>query len=265
MDKNLGAPIAYGRTAEIYAWDEGQVLKLYHDWFPRKSIQYEARMAEAVHSSSLPVPAVGEIVVVNGRTGLIYERVTGQNMLEVMPQKPWTIWRYGRRLAELHVEMHSQTIALEIPPQRQRLVEKIEAAKSLPDDLRRRILADLATMPDGDQICHGDFHPGNVLATPQGEVVIDWIDATRGNPLADLARSSIIALGAAASSQTSGVEKLFVRLFYTIYLHRYFALRPGGREEYGRWLPIVAAARLSENIPELEPWLLAQAEKGLLK
>ncbi len=52
-----------------------------------------------------------------------------------------------------------------------------------------------------------------------------------------------------------------MRLFHTIYLRRYFALRPAGRVEYGRWLPIVAAARLSENIPELEAWLLAQAAK----
>ena len=117
-------------------------------------------------------------------------------------------------------------------------------------------------LPDGDQLCHGDFHPANVLATPQGEVIIDWIDATRGNPLADLARSSIIAQGVAATEQTtSPVEKLFVRLFHTIYLRHYFALRPGGREEYGRWLPIVAAARLSENIPEIEQWLLAQAAR----
>lgn len=63
----FGSPIAFGSTAESYAWHEGQVLKLYHDWFPRKSIQYEARMAEAVHSSGLPVPAVGEIVEMNGR------------------------------------------------------------------------------------------------------------------------------------------------------------------------------------------------------
>jgi hypothetical protein len=43
----------------------------------------------------------------------------------------------------------------------------------------------------------------------------------------------------------------------------YFSLRPGGESEYSRWLPIVAAARLSENIPELEKWLVAQAENGL--
>jgi len=179
-----------------------------------------------------------------------------------MPSQPWTILRYGRRMAELHVAMHSRTLALEIPRQRQRLVEKIESAIALPDGLRGRVLAALAQLPDGDQLCHGDFHPANVMATPQGEVSIDWIDATRGNPLADLARSSIITLGVAASAQTTtAVEKLFVRLFHTIYLRHYFALRPAGRVEYGRWLPIVAAARLSENIPELEAWLLAQAAK----
>ncbi|MFZ1400222.1 MAG: phosphotransferase [Candidatus Promineifilaceae bacterium] len=264
MSEELGQPIAYGRTAEIYAWNEGHILKLFHDWFPRESIQYEARLAEMVHRSGLPVPAVGEIVVVNGRTGLIYERVAGKALFEVMPSQPWTIFRYARRMAELHVEMHSRTITLEIPRQRQRLVEKIEAAAALPDDLRARVLAALAQLPDGNQLCHGDFHPANVMATPQGEVIIDWIDATRGNSLADLARSSIIAQGVAASAQTTtAVEKLFVRLFHTIYLRRYLALRPEGRGEYGRWLPIVAAARLSENIPELEGWLLAQAEKGV--
>jgi len=29
--------------------------------------------------------------------------------------------------------------------------------------------------------------------------------------------------------------------------------------EYRRWLPVVAAARLEENIPKLEHWLVARA------
>jgi hypothetical protein len=42
-------------------------------------------------------------------------------------------------------------------------------------------------------------------------------------------------------------------------LKYYFNLRPGGENEYRHWLPIVAAARLSENIPELETWLIRKA------
>jgi hypothetical protein len=46
-------------------------------------------------------------------------------------------------------------------------------------------------------------------------------------------------------------------------LKYYFHLRPGGEEEYRRWLQIVAGARLNENIRELEEWLLKQATGSL--
>jgi len=37
---------------------------------------------------------------------------------------------------------------------------------------------------------------------------------------------------------------------------------PGDAGEYRRWLPVVAAARLSEGIPELEKWLVKQVQQG---
>ena len=64
---SLGKPIALGRTAEIYAWEQGQVLKLFQDWFSADRVEYEAQIAHAVHTSGLPVPAVGEVVEINGR------------------------------------------------------------------------------------------------------------------------------------------------------------------------------------------------------
>lgn len=74
---SLGEPIAVGRTAEIYEWGEGQILKLFRDWFPAHSVQNEARNARAVHAAGSPVPAVGEVIEINGRLRLIYERVEG--------------------------------------------------------------------------------------------------------------------------------------------------------------------------------------------
>ena len=62
MNRDLGQPIGFGRTAEIYAWQEDQVLKLFYDWFGLENIEKEARITQAVHDSGLPVPAVGEIV-----------------------------------------------------------------------------------------------------------------------------------------------------------------------------------------------------------
>jgi len=117
-------------------------------------------------------------------------------------------------------------------------------------------------MPEGDRVCHGDFHPANVLVSGKDANVIDWMDASSGNPLADVARTTIIALGEAESAEISNLLlKGFVKIFHSMYIKHYFHLRPGGEEEYHRWLPIIAGARLSEGIPELEKWLVKQAEK----
>jgi uncharacterized protein (TIGR02172 family) len=262
MNGDLSKPIAYGRTAEIYAWQEGWVLKLFHDWFDLENIEYEARIARAIHASGLPVPAVGEIIRVNGRNGLVYQRMDGNSMWNELSRNPWKVLHYARRTAELHAEMHASTVQTNIPSQRQKLVSKIRHAEALPAYLRSKALAALETMPDGDRLCHGDFHPGNILTTRQGEIIIDWIDASCGNPLADLARTTIIAFGA-ADCQLQGLQKAFVHIFHAAYIRHYFRLSPGWELEYNRWLPIVAASRLSENIIELEMWLITKAEKGL--
>ena len=262
MKDELSSPIAYGRTAEIYPWQDGQVLKLFHDWFGLESIEYERRLSQAVHASGLPVPDAGEIIQVNERNGLIYERVDGVSMLDVFERKPWNVIRYARQMAELHAAMHQNTVEVDIPDQRERIKGKISQAECLSDELRARLFAALELMPGGNQLCHGDFHPGNIMVSGRNVIIIDWIDSSLGNPLSDLARTSIIILGAVKGSKNfSFVMRTFVLFFHRVYLRHYFKLRPGGMKEYKDWLPIVAGARLNENIKELEPWLLAQAEK----
>ncbi len=263
MEEILGTPIAFGRTAEIYPWKDYQVLKLFYDWFSLESIEYEARIAKAVHASGLPVPAVGEILRAKERNGLIYERVEGVSMLEVVFRKPWTTVHYGRRMAALHAEMHASTVEVKLPSQREKLVRRIGESKILPANLISRLMAELASLPDGDRLCHGDFYPGNIMIAGRRQVIIDWIDASSGSPLADVARTTIIIQGAIENSQLPNpLLKPIARLFHAVYLRRYFELRPGGEEEYRRWLPVMAAARLWEGIPELENWLVAQAEKA---
>lgn len=264
MPQNLGQPLANGRTAEIYAWQNGQVLKLFHNWILLEDIQYEQEIGQAIQPTGLPVPAVGDIIHVNERHGLLFQRVEGLPLLSLLARAPWRLFRYARQMAALHVAMHNSIVPTSIPSQRQKLAYKIGHAPALPPVLRERALAALATMPSGNRLCHGDFHPDNILVTAHEAVTIDWLDASLGNPLADVARTSIIFQGAVASSQIeSRWQKTAVHLFHSHYLRHYFTLRPGGKAEYTRWRPIVAAARLSEGIVEVESWLLQQVEKGL--
>jgi uncharacterized protein (TIGR02172 family) len=277
MNVNLGRPISYGRTSEIYAWKEGRILKLFYDWFGLENIEREADISRAVSNGGFPVPAVGEILRVNDRYGLEYQRVYGESMWRIIRHKPWLATRLARRCAELQAGLHASSIQIDLPRQRQRNVDKITRAESIPADIRSQALEELEAMPDGDTLCHGDFWPGNILLTSQGEIIIDWFHASLGNPLADVARSTILCLGGAETRQirhaflslgtaiTSRILNPFIKLFlhaaHTAYLRRYFQLRPVGMDEYRRWLPIMAVERLGDNIPELEKWLMDRLEK----
>jgi aminoglycoside phosphotransferase (APT) family kinase protein len=258
-------PIALGRTAEIYAWEDGWVLKLFYDWFSEESVRTEARLARAVQAAGLPVPAVGEVLKFGNRLGLPYQRVHGSSLLEQVRARPWTLPRLSRLLAELQAGLHDKSAVTGLPSQRQRLEHKIRQAQGLDPELRAAALEALAAMPQGARLCHGDFHFDNVLMTADEPVVIDWIDAALGRPLADVARSSVIVLGILApNSGATWMERVMVRWHHRIYLRHYFRLRPGGEDEYRSWIPIVAAARMSEGITELQGWLGSQVEKGLV-
>jgi uncharacterized protein (TIGR02172 family) len=279
MTETLGKPIAYGRTAEIYAWHDGQVLKLFYEWFSLENVEIERRNTAAAHAAGLPVPAVGGIVRVDHRYGLEYERIHGKSLFKNIQHKPWIILRTIRRCVELMVSLHAIPAPADLPSQRQRLEENIQRAEALPAELRQKVMAALAGMPEGDRLCHGDFWPANILVTEQGEFIIDWFRATRGNPLADLAWTTNLVLGfnrtrmvnrqflTFGSSMGSHLKNIglqvLTRFCFPAYTNYYFKLHPGDQQEYHRWLAIVAAARLADNIPELEHLLLAQVERYL--
>ena len=260
ITRDIGNPIAIGGTAEIYDWEPGWILKLYFDRYDPGIADYERSIAAAVYSAWLHVPAVGEVVNIAGREGLLYQKISGEPMGENLAKHPWCIISFARTLAELHAELHANPVQADLLPLRRRLEYKIRDANPLPENLRAAALRALETMPDGDRLCHGDFHLGNILLSQRGLTIIDWIDASIGSPLADVARTSILAQGMVmAEPQFFSYQRLGLRLMHTIYLRRYFQLRPGGLDEYRRWLPIVAAARLNEGITGWEEWLLKQA------
>ncbi len=258
-NSSLNSPIAHGRTADIFAWDDNHILKLFHNWFSLEDIEYEFKVAKAVHASGVKSPAVKKIVQVNGQNGLIYERINGETMFTILKRQPWKVFQFGKLLAQYHFQMHACEFNADVPDQKVKLHNKIKQSTVLPASLKPKLLSALEPLPTGNKVCHGDFHPDNIIVTNDDAMVIDWIDASKGNPLADVARTSVLALGAASTFNVG--MGLFIKLFHASYVKEYFRLNRRGKEEYQQWIPIVAGARLSENIPELETWLIEQAKR----
>ncbi len=261
---SLGEPIA--GTRNLYAWGEDQILKLYDEGTPAGWVEQLRRVERRLYEAGLPVPEVGEIVEIDGRLGQVYERIEGGSMAEALlgalEADPDAVIRLAHVFAEVHAEIHACDGLPDLPPQRQLLSTAIRGVPILPPELKEAVLEALEEMPEGDRLCHGDFHPFNVLLSPRGPIVIDWNNAHIGNPLEDVARSALILSGARISE---GIPGSLIDRFNEAYLGRYFQLRPGDRQELVAWQPIVAAVRLSDDIPELQGWLLEQIRTGLAR
>jgi uncharacterized protein (TIGR02172 family) len=252
--------IARGRTAEVFAWEEGKVVKVYRPGFNGEDAKYEAKIAAAVEEAGVACPRFFGLVEVDGRPGLVYERIDGVMMGDMALKRPWRMQAMARRMAALHWQMHQPEIDGALPPLRDKLKWRIEHSNLLSPDSKTRLLDTLNNLPEGNRLCHGDFHPSNILSIGEKDVIIDWIDTAIGNPMADVARTSVLLVGEAVTNR-SPIVRLAARWFHQSYLSAYFAAG-GDKAVYRAFLPIVAAARLSEGIAELEPWLLAQANAG---
>ena len=223
----LDAPIARGFTAEIYAWKEGWILKLFNAGISRAAVERQANKTRIVHATGLPVPAVGEIIEIEDRYGMELERVDEISMLDALTQSPWKYPALARQLAKLHAEMHIRRVP-ELPALSETLAWKINRAEKLPENVRQAALKALELLPEDDRLCHGDFHPGNILLSGRGPVIIDWIDCSRVDP-SWTSQDHHYCLGQETYppvSRGQGCCRILQGSFYRIYQRRYFQLNP---------------------------------------
>ncbi len=240
---NLQQPIAAGRTAEIYPYEGDKVLKLFFPTVPRLWIDKEVDIGRYIQDAQLPVPKVYERVKLKDREGIVYERIEGPSLLNELARKPWTVVQSARLLAQLHTQVHAVAASPNLETQREWARGGIPETNKLPRALQERILLLLNSMPDGNQLCHGDFHPGNIIVTHRGPIIIDWMTASRGVACGDVARASII-LEAAQAPEGTPMRWLLEwvrKLFQKTYIKTYFQLQPVPKDSFAAWRAIMAA------------------------
>ncbi|HMN61154.1 MAG TPA: aminoglycoside phosphotransferase family protein [Anaerolinea sp.] len=258
--------IGEGRSAQVFAWDQGRGLKLFYsdarpDWLER-----EFRATDAAYRAGVPVPRPYEMIEYEGRQGIIYERIDGVSGVTLFRRKPWLLVPLVRQVARLQAQT-LQVRAPDLPPLRDALRATIQRGiqGGFTEPEARQILARLDALPDGDRLCHMDFHPDNVMQTSRGWVIIDWMNALSGPPLADVARSSVILKVSGPPPGASGgmMITLGSRLAYLVYSREIRARMRFAERDLRAWILPVAAARLVENIPGERPRLIEIIRRGL--
>jgi uncharacterized protein (TIGR02172 family) len=215
LDRNTRL-VGKGFTSNVYEWGERRVLKLFHEWVPACRVEREHRITQAIFAAGLPAPATYELLRVEDRLGIVFERVEGVSMLNVVQAKPWTLFTAVKQLADLHHQIHRCAGPGELPSQREWIAGGIDRSTVLSASEKQAAQRALSDLPDGTAICHGDFHPDNVLFSTRGPIVIDWETATRGNPLGDVACTSRLMKGASLPPMESCLHALAIEVFTVV-------------------------------------------------
>jgi aminoglycoside phosphotransferase (APT) family kinase protein len=244
--------VGKGLCSDVYAWGAGRVLKLFRGPATRDRAEREYAATRAAHAAGAPAPAAFEVVEVEGRPGLVLERVEGVSLLRHTQARPWAVFDAVRLLAELHARVHRCPAPAGLRSQRERLAAGIEASDA-PAAARQAARDRLSRLPDGEALCHGDFHPENVLLGPRGPVVIDWGSASRGDPLGDVACTSRLMRTAGLPPWAPWFAHLLLRclrpLLHRSYLRRNFRLQGGTRRQVEAWQAPLAVAARSWRVP----------------
>lgn len=230
-----------GRRAEVRAHGP-DVLKLYFEDGKVEAFR-EAAILSLVERTGLPVPTVRSAGRFEGRWGLVMSRAPGESFAALAEREPRRLAEMVEAMARLHGAIHAHPGA-GLPALSARLHRNIDLAAPLDGAARTRLHEALRALPEGDRICHGDFHPLNIVGPLHAPVVIDWPDAACGAPEADACRS-LLLLELAAPALAGA------------YLEAYCRATGTASDHILCWMPLLAAARLAEGVDGETDRLLA--------
>jgi aminoglycoside phosphotransferase (APT) family kinase protein len=263
--------IGQGREAEVFEWQEGRALKLLRAPGPIARLAFEVAALEAARSAGVPVPQVYEEIVVDGRPGLVMEHLQGSDLLTIIGQKPWFVFLSGRLTGEIHARINAARAPASLPAVMEVVNRGLARLADSEPKLAEWVGRILAHLPDGGALCHGDFHPGQLMFSGDQSAALDWSGAKRGDPLFDYARTRVLLSMGEPPPGTQLSLKLLAkigrRLLVSSYVRSYErnAAEQIDRTRVRQWEIVNLAMRVHDDIPGERPRILQRLQKEIAR
>lgn len=187
MQGSLGEKIGQGAFSEAYAWAPGQVVKLFKAGVSHQFGRHEVRMIRAVLAAGLPVPEVFGEVTLDGRFGIVLQRLDGPTLWQLSRTGAVTFEQAGAIVAALAMSVHRTPPPPEVISMRDYMENELRLDDGkVPKHIATDVLALIDRLSPGDGLCHCDLSPGNVIMTAEGPKLVDWTFAMRAPATVDL-------------------------------------------------------------------------------
>lgn len=237
----LGKIIGFGNTADVYGWEESKVLKLFHQGYPYEAVRKEYQNAMALRDLDFPKPRGYEIISYDKQTGIVYDRVEGESLLDWV-MRTGDVQQCAILMSKLHKSILQNKIQ-EVPYYKDFLRLHI-ANRALLLEEQEEALQMVDRLSEDNTLCHGDFHPGNIILTEGQAYVIDFMNICQGPCFYDIARTVYLIEYTPIPSEVKDRDLLigFRRSLSDLYLLQMNV----ARELIKDYLDVIAIARKGE-------------------
>ena len=233
--------IASSEMVDVYKVGN-MCVKLFKEGVAKTNALYEALTHSRVEATGLRVPVIHEVSVIGNRWAIHMDLIEGETLADRMKADPANLDKYMEQMLDIQLEIHSKSTP-KLSKLKDKLNRLINDLDCIDDVKRYELLTRLDSMPKHTKLCRGNFTPDNIILSKKGTYVVDWIAARQGNASADV-----------------GKTYLLLKLKYPEMADKYldlFCEKTKTSKKYVQdWLPIMAAARLAENIPEERDFLM---------
>jgi predicted Ser/Thr protein kinase len=176
--------VGQGKMAKVYQWN-GFAYKCFRADYPDDWIAYEVNIQNKISELDLPTVKYYPSELPHS---IKMDYLDGVSLVDRIRKE-----KYANGLEDLFalfLKVHENK-GIDLPQLHPYLVQEISKLDLDPTykELATRYISEL---PDGDVLCHLDFHFLNIIYTNNDYYIIDWITAKIGNPILDYARTYVI-------------------------------------------------------------------------
>lgn len=232
--------IGDGFFSHVYRLDEENIIKVFIRNTSEEDIQRELDLDKYALISGLPTAISYDIVETDdGKKGVIYEMMNCGSFRDVYRDQPdqreHLLDVYTAMILELHAVKDTEK---KLPDARARVLGYLEQLDGIltpaqTDTLRKLLL----TIPESDQMLHGDCHVKNIMMHNGEPLLIDLDTLSRGDPVIELGNlfysyCAFEEIWPGNSLEFMGLDAGIVRDIFDGLLKRYFReVREEDREE----------------------------------
>ena len=179
-----------GAKGDVYRYNDELVIKVYNQNNTYHDVEREIDQSRRAFILGIPTAISFGIVSVDDRYGAMFELVDSETVSRCIARAPGQVETYAKIMADLACLIQSITVteADGFPKVAQRLHKYIDGGIAHEDEgLEKRCRELIDTLPDTDNLVHGDFHTGNVFLQNGEAMLIDMDRVATGDPTAEVA------------------------------------------------------------------------------